>query len=412
MNLFQTRVYCLTNTQTMYKKGLLILALLLVSQVMSAQAKPETVYRITELQQQDQWYKEQIDAWRGVVKKEPKNGDAWLNLYRATRYYKFPAFRTDSVYHAKLDGVVDEMEAAIPNSFEFHWIKFWNGSNDDQYWHHILEAHKIDPDRPEIYEDMVSHYELNGEWEKVDEFSKKWYDSQIMAPSLLWLGYNMMQSAEENGIYFTHGDNDTYPLIVLQHGKQFRTDLTVMNLYMMQNEEYTRKLFSHKGIKFEESELKKMCDSKDWTEKIIRFTKHVAEQNPDRKVYFSPSSHSPLMEEMRDDLWCVGLAYLYCEHKVNKPAIIRKNLEQNLKMDHLEANFYSEKYIYEKYWAPKMNMLYFEPFAQLYEHYLTAGDDSKAAKYRSKSIKLAQAADMESEVTQLLDSLRMKVTGK
>ena len=40
----------------------------------------------------------------------------------------------------------------------------------------------------------------------------------------MW-NYNILQSAEEDAILFTVGDNDTYPAIVLQHAKGIRNDV-------------------------------------------------------------------------------------------------------------------------------------------------------------------------------------------
>ena len=393
----------------MQKHSLFLFLLLTLSIGLQAQ-KPETVYRITEVKQSNEWYKEQIQAWRKVIDQEPQNATAWLNLYKATRYDEFPAFRSDSAHIERINALVDEMEQAIPNSFEFNWLKSWNGNNDPKYWPYMEKAYEIDPNRPEIYEDMLTHYLLEGDWDKVNLFARKWYDSQIMAPSLLWIGYNMMQSADPNGIYFTSGDNDTYPLIVLQHGKNVREDLAVINIHLMMVEDYAQQLFDSKGVKYDEEELKNMTGSNKWPDKIIRFVEHIAEQNPNRKVYFSPSMQKKIMDEMNDDLWCVGLAYQYCKQKIDKPALIRRNLER-MNLGHLEMSFYTEDYIYEQGGAAWMNMLYFEPFAQLYEHYLLAGNEYEAAKYRSKSLKLAEAAGMEEPVIELLDSLQNKVNG-
>lgn len=51
-------------------------------------------------------------------------------------------------------------------------------------------------------------------------------------------GMNYLSCVEENGIIFTNGDNDTYPLWYAQETEGFRTDVRVTNLSFLQTEWY------------------------------------------------------------------------------------------------------------------------------------------------------------------------------
>jgi len=60
--------------------------------------------------------------------------------------------------------------------------------------------------------------------------------------ALIEYNKNTMACCEENGILFTNGDNDTYPMLYLQTVENYRTDITVVNLPTLNAHWYIKQL--------------------------------------------------------------------------------------------------------------------------------------------------------------------------
>lgn len=76
-------------------------------------------------------------------------------------------------------------------------------------------------------------------WMLIENYDDHDRSGRYVAPEY---AYNMLMSVEQDGIVFTNGDNDTFPLWYLQEVEEERQDIRVVNLSLLNTPWYVRQL--------------------------------------------------------------------------------------------------------------------------------------------------------------------------
>lgn len=329
----------------MKKLNVLLVALFLSTIVFSQNIEKQTVVGIAEEFHELEWYEQQKVLWRKEIDKDPKNEDAWMNYYQASRAI---LHKNGGNPHGKASPameVVNEMEKHIPNTFTFNFCKGNQLGKDEGYEKYNIKAYEINPDDSRVYDNLVVYYEMIGDNQKRIEINKKWNSKNIYSPGLLNFGHNVLTSVEENAVVLTVGDNDTYPLWMLQDAFGFRKDVIVANASMIKDEKYRKLIFSRMGVSLTKEEDKKLQiapnHSQEEFESFVRsFVQIVHKKGV--PMYVSSTSKAQNDEKLKANFYNIGIVSKYAEEPIDKIAYLKRNVMNRYLWDYVKHDFYNE----------------------------------------------------------------------
>ncbi len=359
--------------------------------------KPEKVFRIVYVQKPNEWYVRQAELWKKELDKNPKNPDAWYNYYNAVRYARYTETIDTKEKKDRLKKIIDDMGKAIPGTYEYYLLKYWNTYSMEDI-SDLQKAYHLKPDRPDTYYGFISYYDHTGEKGKFRKFLQKLYSSKDIYPGLLNYNYNALMSTEKNALLFTNGDNDTYPVWMLQEVKGIRTDVTDLNLsLMMTGKSYLDRKLKERGITLDYDKLPAYRSD----EFLLEMCKQIAANYPDVHIYFALTVYEDRIKSIKDDLYIVGLVYQYSSERIDNLALLKRNFEDNFRMDYLKYDWYTEDYpAAGSFQFMKMN--YVVPMIMLAQHFKTGGDEGKAQYWKQWALNLAEQAGKRTEIEEYM----------
>lgn len=366
----------------------------------NSQVQPEKVHSIVKVFKDYDWYTAQYNAWESITTKDRKNPSAWENLYAAARMAKITSPSEDllSDWANKMDEVIKNVEKNIPKTYEYYHLKCWHSSiwgsskeKVDEIIGWTKKAYEMDPDRTEIYPDLMNAYMITGDKSGIATIGKKWLASGDLSPNLLANTYNMLMSVAENGVLLTAGDNDTYPALILQQAKNIRPDITIINIFCAYGSNNYRK------IQFAEKNLIPPSEVKNEQEIVS----NIINQIEDQPLYFAYGDYINQMDSLQNKSYTVGLAFKYHDGPYNNISAIIRNFEQHFLLDQLVFNLYPEKFPEQ---VKRQNLTYLPALMQLYQHYQTIENTNKTNQIRSIIEHIVENTSQEETVIKLLNS--------
>lgn len=295
----------------------LALILLFTPSLILAQnhTNPEAQISFAKENRSLEYYVVQADLWWQAIEKDSSNEMAWWNYYRACRNvqgsYNWSADFVRLGPNLRFgEDIVVLMEAAIPNTFVYHFVKGSTGGVDPQAGSHLMKAYQMNPDFPGLLASVVTYAISTGNDSLRIEANTRWFENRGFNANWMDFAYNLLQSVAPQGILFTQGDNDSYPVWMLQDVLGIRRDVLVINLDFLLYDGYQKRLFDGLGLApFHFEIIDPEVYEENWNNVCIYFLKNYQGSRP---VHLSYTVNQEFYAELAEtDMYAQGLCFQY-----------------------------------------------------------------------------------------------------
>lgn len=142
----------------------------------------------------------------------------------------------------KLNYELIKIENANQNAFEYYLYNYKIGNYDFDKIDDLKMAAKLQPNHPEVLKSLSAYYYIQENKELLKQQLVKMHSGKHFSSELSGFAEDVLKSMPENAVLITHGEDDTYPLLIEQYVNKTRQDVKIISLDHLQSEDFRNKL--------------------------------------------------------------------------------------------------------------------------------------------------------------------------
>ena len=283
----------------------------------------------------------------------------------------------NSEEQTELDNLDADLRSVDSESYEYNLVHYVNGNYDLTREENLLKAYALRPDEKEVQLEMFGYYLLKGDKANQEKFAGiiQYYYSDLQ-----YSFYSQLLNNKQKVAIITSGQDDSYPLYVLQLLQKEGKEVMVINLDFLQNENYKNNIC--KILEVENEPF--LGNEKAFIKMLVYNQKYPA--------YISTTVHQNYCSHIANQLYLSGLFYAnnassQYESLVN---FWKEVKEQNLTGTTFKTN--TEKNLYKNYLPPLLTL-----------YKLKKGRGTRDQELRDGTLALALKLGIKKEVETILN---------
>jgi len=349
----------------------LIAQVALEKQAQSGQNVP--AIEITQMSGQS--YQTAATNWEAALSQNLQNENAWLNLYKATRYAAVSNQnkKISKEQQKELSLILERMNAAIPNSFAHQYASYLNGNKSDESFDHLRAAFVLRPNEIELIDDMLCDAIITKNGDNVRKYAEQLSRLNIYNEAEVEYNKNVLNSIEQSGVLITGGNVDTYPLILMQQLQNYRTDVHIICSEWLNSKTYQATVSKFLNI---ESSNNLSID------RIL--------SSGTKPIYLALTVPSELLQKQSGKLFCTGLAMKFSQTQIENLTSLAYNWEFLFAKTQIQN-------------GEQLNRNYLVPLILLRDFYTSTGKNESVSDIQNLAIQISQRFSLEKQVNKHLD---------
>lgn len=193
---------------------------------------------------------------------------------------------------------LNEIEQINNQSFEYHLLNYKVGNYDFSKINSLKAAEILKPTDAAVLKEFSAYSYIMNDEKELNKYLARLDVMRVFSQDLELFAVNVLESLPLNAILISHGEQDTYPLLIQQKIKNVRSDLEIISLDHLQSDEY-RKRLKKSGFKLPKTDV---ID----TEFFDEFMK----LNNDKNIIVAASVPRPYLDKGKQ-LQNVGLGFSF-----------------------------------------------------------------------------------------------------
>jgi hypothetical protein len=280
----------------------------------------------------------------------------------------------------QMNDLVKSIERENTNSFEYNLSVFMAGNFNLSKKQHLDAAKKMQPtNRQVLFQSTGANFILQDKKNLIT-------DLKILKEQNTWsaneysYAKDVLKSLPTNAVLITNGFNDTYPILTVQLVENYRNDVVLIPLFLLQSEKFQQSSSTNKIIQSNNGIIND------------KFVSDFLQQNTAKNLFIALTVPTSFFLKLSSQLYPVGLTFQYSTSTVNNSLVNQKlwaKLEKSVLSEQTNTN------------DKQLSANYLPLLINLFEYYKAEKNNTELTEIKTTIKKIGKNIGKENLINEL-----------